>query len=117
MMRLRLRVMVAGYNQAVAEYTLARLEISAAHPRIVAPPVIDRLGAFPRGRDPGQAWRTAIRHVRNGEAYVRTGASAVARRHAAWSRLADAFAALREYAHGIEVLRTVAAGRRRKGRS
>ncbi|MBV8082617.1 MAG: hypothetical protein JO293_01090 [Candidatus Eremiobacteraeota bacterium] len=117
MMRLRLRVMVAGYNQAVAEYTLARLEISAAHPRIVAPPVIDRLGAFQRARDPAAAWRAAIRQVRSGEAYVRTGASAVARRHPAWSRLTGAFGALREYAHGIEVLHTMAAGRRRKGRS
>jgi hypothetical protein len=112
MMRLRLRVMVTGYNQAAGEYTLARLEISAAHPRIVAPPVIDRLGAPARAREFGYAWRSAIRQVRAAETYVRTGASAVARRHAAWSRLTAAFTTLRECAAGIEVLRTAAAGRR-----
>jgi hypothetical protein len=114
MMRLRLRVMVAGFNQAVAEYTLARLEISSAHPRIIAPPVVDRLGVQARPGDPGRVWRAAIAQVRVAQAYVRTGASAVARRHPAWARLTAAFGAAREYAAGIESLRAARTRSRRK---
>ena len=113
MIRLRLRRLVAGFNRAVAEFTLARLEIAAAHPRIVAPPVVDRLGAgtLPDG---ARAWRAAIRQIRTADTYVRTGASAVARRHEAWSRLAGAFETLRECAIGIETLRTSGVRVRRK---
>lgn len=112
-MHLRLRRLVGAFNQAVSEYTLARLEIAATHPRIVAPPVIERLGAgeHPEG---ARAWRTAIRQVRAADTYVRTGASAVARRHEAWSKLSSAFEALRDFAFRIEALRTSGARVRRK---
>jgi len=114
MMRLRLRILVAGFNAAVSEYTLARLEIAAAHPRIVTPPVVDRLGVAVRADDGARAWRAAIRQVRAADSYVRTGASAVARRHAAWARLVAAYEGLRGRAVSIEALRTAGAGTRRK---
>src|SRR5215469_737079 len=114
MLRLRLRVMVAGFNQAVAEYTLARLEITSAHPRIAPPPVVDRLRSITREDDPYRTWRTAIRQVRAADTYVRTGASAVVRRHPAWTRLAGAFGAVRQYAAGIETLRGSGTRRRRR---
>jgi hypothetical protein len=113
-MRLRLRLLVAGFNQAVSDYTLARLEIAAAHPRIVTPPVIDRLGVRVHAEDAGRAWRTAIRQVAAADSYVRTGASAVARRHEAWKRLVGAFETLRDRAVSIEALRTSGAHARRK---
>jgi len=111
--RLRLRRLVAGFNHAVSGYTLARLEIASAHPRIVAPPIVDRLGAGLKP-DGARAWRTAIRQIRGADAYVRTGASAVARRHEAWAQLAGAFESLRECAAGIEALRTQGARVRRR---
>jgi hypothetical protein len=113
-MRLRLRLLVAGFNRAVSDYTLARLEIAAAHPRIVTPPVVDRLGVAARADDGARVWRAAIRQVRSADTYVRTGASAVARRHAAWSRLVAAFETLRDHAVSIEALRTAGAHARRK---
>ncbi|MBV8171380.1 MAG: hypothetical protein JO219_05555 [Candidatus Eremiobacteraeota bacterium] len=114
MIRLRLRVMVAGYNQAVAEYTLARLEITSAHPRIAPPPIIDRLGSVAGGADPYRAWRAAIRQLRAADTYIRVGAGAVVRRHSAWSRLAGAFGAVRQYAAGIETLHASGTRRRRR---
>jgi hypothetical protein len=116
-MRLRLRVMVAAFNHVVADYTLARLEITSAHPRMTAPPVIDRLGLHARPDDAGHVWRVAIRQLRAAERYVKTGASAVARRHEAWSALTEAFAQLMRYASGIETLRTTTARARRRPRS
>ena len=116
-MRLRLRSMVAAFNHVVADYTLARLEITSAHPRMTAPRVIDRLGLHARPDDAGHVWRVAIRQLRAVERYVKTGASAVARRHAAWSALTDAFARLMRYASGIETLRTTTARARRRPRS
>jgi hypothetical protein len=113
MMRLRLRVMTAGFNEAVAAYTLARLEITSAHPRIAAPPVIHRLGAN-APRDPSRVWRATIGQVRTADTYARTGASAVARRDPAWARLVSSFAALRAYAAQIEALRTAVAGSRHR---
>ena len=113
MMRLRLRMMVAGFNRAVSDYTLARLEITAGHPRIAAPPVIDRLGAHTGEHDEGRVWRAAIRQVHAGDVYVKTGASAVARRDRAWDRLAAAFELLKEFAAGIEALRVAGARSRR----
>lgn len=113
-MRLRLRRSVLGFNQAVAAYTLARLEIAAAHPRIVTPPVLERLGISTRSGDGSRAWRAAIRQVRAAESYVRTGASAVARRHPAWARLVTAFELLRGHAASIEAVRTSGARARRK---
>jgi hypothetical protein len=106
--------MISGFNQAVSEFTLARLEISAAHPRIIAPPVIDRLGVQHRPDDSGRVWRFAVRQVRLADTYVRTGASAVARRHGAWARLIAAFAEVRMYATGIELLHGARARARRK---
>jgi hypothetical protein len=114
MMRLRLRLLVAGFNQAVSAYTLARLEIAAAHPRIVTPPLIDRLGVPGRADDGARVWRAAIRQIRAADSYVRTGASAVARRHEAWSKLVLAFEALRDHAVSIEAVRTAGARPRRK---
>ena len=113
-MRLRLRLLVAGFNHAVSDYTLARLEIAAAHPRIVTPPVVDRLGVATRADDGARVWRAAIRQVRSADTYVRTGASAVARRHNAWSRLVAAFETLRDHAVSIEAVRTAGARTRRK---
>jgi len=113
-MRLRLRLLVAGFNEAVLAYTLARLEIAAAHPRILAPPVIDRLGIAGRPSDGARVWRGAIRQVRVADTYVRTGASAVARRHEAWGRLVSAFESLRDRAASIEALRAAGAHPRRK---
>ena len=115
MIRLRLRTAVAAFNHAASEYALARLEIAAAHPRIVAPPVIDRLGVNARADDEGRVWRVALRQIRTAESYVRTGASAVARRHGAWSKLIAAFAFVKQFAISIETLRTanVRPGRKR----
>lgn len=116
MMRLRLRVMTAAFNVAAAQYALARLELTASHPRIVAPPVIDRLGARDVHADGAKLWKSALRQVRDADAYVKTGASAVARRDKAWVQLAGAFVQLKVAAAGIEVLR-VAGARPRKRRA
>jgi hypothetical protein len=114
MMRLRLRVMTAAFNAAVAQYALARLELTASHPRIVAPPVIDRLGARDLHGDGAKQWKAALRQVHDADAYVKTGASAVARRDKVWAQLTAAFIQLKVAAAGIEVLRVSGTGVRKR---
>jgi hypothetical protein len=116
MMRRRLRILITAFNEAVSTYTLARLEIAVGHPRIAAPPVIDRLGRglIVPGADAGRTWRTAIRQVHAADVYVKTGASAVARRNEAWSRLADSFRRLKGHAASIEALHAMMARARRQ---
>lgn len=117
MMRMRLRAMTAAFNEAAEQYALARLEIATSHPRVIAPPVIDRLGLRQARSDGAKQWRAAIRQVREADAYVKTGASAVSRRDKAWVRLTAAFAQLKAAAAGIEALRVSGASRARKPRS
>ena len=105
MMRMRLRAMTAMFNAAAAGYAFARLELAAAHPRMVAPPVIERLGVRAARSDGQKQWRSTLRQVREADAYVKTGASAVARRDKAFANLAAAFAELKAAAAGIEALR------------
>jgi len=117
MMRMRLRAMTTAFNAAAAQYAFARLEIAAAHPRVIAPPVIERLGVREARGDGGRLWRTALRQLREADGYVKTGASAVARRDKAWAHLAAAFAELKAAAAGIEALRVSVSSRVRKRRT
>jgi len=117
MMRMRLRAMTTAFNAAAEQYAFARLEIAAAHPRVVAPPVIDRLGVRQGRGDGAKQWRTALRQLREADGYVKTGASAVARRDKAWVHLAAAFAQLKTAAAGIETLRVSVSSRARKRRA
>lgn len=116
MMRMRLRAMTAAFNAAAAQYAFARLELAASHPRMVAPPVIDRLGVRSIGTDGEKQWRSAMRQVRDAGVYVKTGASAVARRDKAFASLAAAFADLKASAAGIEALRVAGSIPTRKRR-
>ncbi len=117
MMRLRLRTLVASFNTAAAEYAFARLELAASHPRMVTPPVIDRLGVRGWPANSSKPWRNALRQLLAAGEYVKTGANAVARRDKAWTRLTGAFARARMAAAGIESLRVAGARAERKRRA
>lgn len=108
-MRVRLRLLLTSFNRAIAEYVLARLELSMANPDVPPPPVIARLGAYlPLDEGFRDSWPQANVQVRAALAYVEdVGRARIKmRRDAGWERFAFAVRQVAQYASGIDWLQS-----------
>lgn len=112
-MRARLRLLVRSFNEAVSEYTLARLEVAAATPHAAVPPALVRLVPASRGDDGlASRWRDALAQVADVPRFIRAADQQPGNR--AWSSMEHAARAAAQYARGIALVaddaRTPASG-------
>jgi hypothetical protein len=108
-MRVRLRLLFTSFNKAIAEYVLARLELSLVNPESVTAPLVARLGAYlPLDEGLRDTWPRAHAQVREAQAYVgavERGELSV-RRDEVWERFAFSVRQMAQYASGIDWLQT-----------
>jgi hypothetical protein len=101
-MRARLRLLVRSFNEAAAEYTLARLEVAAGAPHDAAPPVLSRLLPASRADDRmPKTWSDALSHVVEVLRFIRAAGRPRSR---AWSAMERAARAAAQYAQGIALV-------------
>jgi hypothetical protein len=108
-MRVRLRLLFTSFNKAIAEYVLARLELSLVNPEAVTAPLVARLGAYlPLDEGLRDSWPRAHAQVRHAQAFV--GAvergELTVKRDEAWERFAFSVRQMEQYASGIDWLQT-----------
>lgn len=108
-MRVRLRLLFTSFNKAIAEYALARLELSFVNPKAATAPLVARLGAYlPLDEGLRNSWPRARSQVREAQAFVgavERGDVGI-RRDGVWERLAFSVRQMAQYANGIDWLQT-----------
>lgn len=117
MLKIRLRLLLFSFNQAAADYSLARLEVAGLNARVPSPPVLGRLGPF-RKLEEGfaQAWPGVLERVNAIGEYcdaVERGELDI-KIDTAWTRFAHCSKMLAQFASGIEWVRQ-APGKERRG--
>jgi hypothetical protein len=108
-MRVRLRLLFTSFNRAIAEYVLARLELSLVNPEAATAPLVARLGAYlPLDDGLRDSWPRAHAQVREAQAFI--GAverdEIAVRRDEVWERFDFSVRQMAQYASGIDWLQT-----------
>src|SRR5690349_6035724 len=105
MMRVRLRLLLNGFNKSVAEYALARLEVALANPAAPSPPVISRLGPYVRIDDEfASKWPSALAQIGVAARYIAAGnrGELGIKRELEWTRLGRIVKTIGRFAESIE---------------